>query len=315
MTMMMPEMHVGRGARMGPLSVFPVWTDAPAPAGLVTGRAAHVDVAERADAPTVSELVVRNVGDRVALLVEGELLEGGWQQRALVHDLLLAPGAPMTISVACVEHGRWAGSSPLKRHARRASPTVRAALQAASPGMQQDVWERVGRYDAALGGSPTQSYVDHLNRLSHSGEPSLPGSDDLFGFDDDVSSLVRWVRQLPLLPGQRGVIAGVAGQPVSLELYPSKSALAAHARETLTALLLDAVASGASAEPTPSRRARRFASRLDGISAGVQPGADAGIGTALSFTSEYVSISGVSLADRWAHLSVLNRHHPLLGLS
>ena len=202
------------GRTDGAAEVFPVWTDAPAPAGLVTGRAGHVDVAERADAPTFSELVVRNVGDRVALLVEGELLEGGLQHRALVHDLLLPPGVPMTVSVACVEHGRWDGSSPLKRHARRASPTVRAALQAASPGMQEDVWERVGRYEAApLGGSPTQSYVDHLNHLSHLGEASLPDPDGLFGFEDDLSSLVRWVRQLPLLPGQRGVIAGVPASP------------------------------------------------------------------------------------------------------
>ena len=178
MAMMMPEMHVGRGVGMGPLSVFPVWTGAAAPAGLVTGRAAHVDVAECADGPSVGELVVRNVGDRVALLLEGELLEGGWQHRALLHDMVLPPGVPMTVSVACVEHGRWGGSSPLKRQARRASPSMRAVLQAASPGMQSDVWERVGRYEAApLGGSPTQSYVDHLNHLSHLGEASLPDPD------------------------------------------------------------------------------------------------------------------------------------------
>ena len=36
MTMMMPAMHVGRGTRMGPLSVFPVWTDARG-----TGRTGH----------------------------------------------------------------------------------------------------------------------------------------------------------------------------------------------------------------------------------------------------------------------------------
>ncbi len=123
------------------------------------------------------------------------------------------------------------------------------------------------------------------------------------------------MRQLPLLPGQRGVIAGVAGQPVSLELYPSKSALASYAHETLTGLLLDAVASGAPSEPTPSRRARRLASWLDGIHAEAQPGVDAGAGTALSVTTEHVAVSGVSLAERWAHLTVLNRHHPLLEIA
>ena len=185
MAMEMPELHVGRGTGFGPLTVFPVWTGAAAPAGLVTGRAAHVDVAERADGPSVGELVVTNVGDRVALLVEGELLEGGWQHRALIHDVILSPGVSMAVAVACVEHGRWAGSSPLKRRARRASASVRAALHAASPGMQNDVWQRIGRYDAALGGSPTQSYVDHLDRLAHLADPGL------LDFGDGVSGLMK----------------------------------------------------------------------------------------------------------------------------
>ena len=164
MTMMMPAMHVGRGAQMGPLSMFPVWTDASAPAGLVTGRAAHVDVAERADAPTVSELVVRNVGDRVALLLEGELLEGGWQQRALVHDLLLAPGAPMTISVACVEHGRWAGSSRSSDTPAARRPLCGPPCRRLRPGCNRTSGSGSGDTTPSLGGSPTQSYVDHLNQ-------------------------------------------------------------------------------------------------------------------------------------------------------
>ncbi|HUY49415.1 MAG TPA: hypothetical protein VMV92_27440 [Streptosporangiaceae bacterium] len=100
-----------------------------------------------------------------------------------------------------------------------------------------------------------------------------------------------------------------------LELYPSKSALAAHASEMLIGLLLDAVAAGVPWEPTPSWRARQFAARLDGICAEVQPGVDAGLAAALRGETGHVLLSGVSLAGRWAHLTVLNRHHPLLGIS
>jgi hypothetical protein len=178
--------------------------------------------------------------------------------------------------------------------------------------MQADGWQRIGRYDTALGGSATQSYVDHLDRIVG---PDLPRAAGPLGLQDGMSDLMRWIRQLPLLPGQRGVIAGVAGQPVSLELYPSKSALAAHAHEALTGLLLDAVASGAAPEPMPSRRARQFASRLDGVHAEPRPGVKAGAGTALSVTTKYIALSGVSLAGRWAHLTVLNRHHPLLEIA
>jgi len=128
-----------------------------------------------------------------------------------------------------------------------------------------------------------------------------------------MNGLMRWIRQLPLLPGQRGVIAGIAGQPVSPELYPSKSALASHAHEALTGLLLDAVASGAAPGPMPSRRARQFASRLDGIHVDARPGVNAGAGSALGVTTKHIALSGVSLAGRWAHLTVLNRHQPPAG--
>jgi len=75
-------------------------------AGVDTGVTARVSVAERAGSPVVGELIVTNEGARPVLLLEGELLEGGWQHRTLVHDLLLAPGSSRVVEVACVEHGR-----------------------------------------------------------------------------------------------------------------------------------------------------------------------------------------------------------------
>ena len=70
-TKRIPELHVGRGQQVGPLTVFPVWTGAPAIAGLVMGLAAEVSVAEREGSPVVGELIVTNNGREPALLVEG----------------------------------------------------------------------------------------------------------------------------------------------------------------------------------------------------------------------------------------------------
>jgi hypothetical protein len=88
----MPTLHVGQGTHLGGLSVFPVWTDAPIMSGLDTGRAARVQAAEREGSPVVGELVLKNQGAKPALLVAGELFEGGWQHRALNHDILLMAG-------------------------------------------------------------------------------------------------------------------------------------------------------------------------------------------------------------------------------
>ena len=50
----------------------------------------------------MAQLVVRNRGAAPALLLEGELLDGGYQYRALVSDLLLASGQTVIAPVVCV---------------------------------------------------------------------------------------------------------------------------------------------------------------------------------------------------------------------
>jgi hypothetical protein len=72
-----PRLHVGQGPTRGPLTVFPVWTDAPSLGSAhLTGSDAPVDVAERAGSPAVDLVVVTNHGDRL-LLLAGDLLEAG----------------------------------------------------------------------------------------------------------------------------------------------------------------------------------------------------------------------------------------------
>src|SRR5665648_301354 len=176
--LMMPTLHVGQGTHLGGLSVFPVWTDAPIVSGLDTGTAARVQVDEREGSPVVGELVLKNRGAKPALLVAGELFEGGWQHRALNNDILLVPGQQLVASVSCVEAGRWHGATVQVRRSRRASMMVRSAQTIAQADERQgQVWERVSRYDTAFGASATASYVDHLNRQADP-EVSADGLED-----------------------------------------------------------------------------------------------------------------------------------------
>ena len=164
MTTTMPTLHVGRGTYVGGVTVFPVWSAGPAVDDLDTGATPWVTVAERSSAPVVAELVVTNEGPRPVLMLEGELLEGGWQHRALAHDLVLAPGAARVVEVVCVEQGRWSPSAGHARGGRRASPSVRSSLHGPATGRQGAVWSRVARYGDVLTPSPTGSLVDHLDR-------------------------------------------------------------------------------------------------------------------------------------------------------
>src|SRR5450756_1635031 len=147
----MPTLHVGQGTHVGGLSVFPIWTDAPTVSGLDTGLTARVQVDEREGSPVVGELVLKNQGAKPAMLVAGELFEGGWQHRALNNDILLVPGQQLVASVSCVEAGRWHGATAQVRRSRRASMMVRSAQTIAQADERQNsVWERVSRYDNCL---------------------------------------------------------------------------------------------------------------------------------------------------------------------
>lgn len=310
--LMMPTLHVGQGTHLGGLSVFPVWTDAPVVSGLDTGRAARVQVAEREGSPVVGELVLKNEGAKPALLVAGELFEGGWQHRALNHDILLMAGQQLVASVSCVESGRWHGATAQVRRSRRASMMVRSAQTMADSGDRQgQVWERVSRYDNAFGASPTASYVDHLNRRA---APSEGDNGRPLGAQEaKATEVTAGIKKIRALPGQRGVLIGLGGQPAFIEIFASPTGLRRHLPGLLEAAAIDAVL--LPAEATPGRRARRFVGSLGGAPLGDRPGADAGAGHALASRSPHHEIRGLGWDDEVLHATVFNRRHHLMELA
>jgi hypothetical protein len=308
--LMMPTLHVGHGTHLGGLSVFPVWTDARTVAGLDTGRTARVRVEEREGSPVVGELVLTNQGAKPALLVAGELFEGGWQHRALNNDILLVAGQQLVASVSCVEHGRWHGATAQVRRSRRASMMIRSAQTIADEGERQgQVWERASRYDTAFGASATSSYVDHLNRRA---APEI-GDDGQVRGSAQQAEIAAAIKGIRALLGQRGVLIGLGGQPAFVELFASTSGLRRHLPGLLEAASIDAAL--LPAEPTPGRRARRFAGHLTNVPMGDQIGADAGSGHALASRSPYHEIRGLGWDDHLLHATVFNRRHHLMEVA
>ena len=117
-----------------------------------------VVVSERADA-AVSVLVTENRGKRHVLLLAGEIVVGGKQNRVVAEDVLLPPvSGPRQIAVYCVEQGRWASTAKdFVAPGSLAAPKLRSELLARPA--QQQVWNEVSRYAArAAAPSPTGSF-------------------------------------------------------------------------------------------------------------------------------------------------------------
>jgi hypothetical protein len=61
-------------------------------------------------AADVNHLMVLNRGDKPLYLMPGEVIVGGYQDRTIAKETILAAkGNPVPVDVYCVEHGRWGG--------------------------------------------------------------------------------------------------------------------------------------------------------------------------------------------------------------
>jgi hypothetical protein len=86
--------------------------------------------------------VLINRSKRPLLLLAGELVSGGKQDRIIGKDRIVPAGAsPIPLDVFCVEHGRWTGSSQFAASNTIVHPSVRE--NAAVDKEQGKVWEAV----------------------------------------------------------------------------------------------------------------------------------------------------------------------------
>ncbi len=108
----------------------------------------------------VNELMLVNKSGKKLILLAGEMVVGGKQDRIVQNDAIIPPGKnPVALNVFCVEQGRWAGSSTQFTAGRSnnggggafADPTVRGAAQG---GSQQHVWNEVASKNAKSGATP-----------------------------------------------------------------------------------------------------------------------------------------------------------------
>ena len=157
--------RVGEARGHGDLLAF--WLHGAAPAAalevatLEEARSRGALLITERDQATVPELIVENRGKVHVLLLAGEILLGGKQNRVLSEDILLPPfSGPRNIGVYCVEQGRWAGrTKDFEAKGTFAAPALRSRLMEKAD--QARVWGEVDRYSQIAGApSPTRSYQE-----------------------------------------------------------------------------------------------------------------------------------------------------------
>jgi hypothetical protein len=282
----MQKIHVGSGTTHGALGVFPVWGDVDIERDYSTSiKTAYVS---ELATPDVKTLRVENTTDQPLLLLEGQLLEGGLQNRMVAESVVVRPHRELAVNVVCVEAGRWSGQRLHSDSHRRAATRVRAGLRGGGD-RQSDIWHRVSQYEARYGCNATSSFTEHADRAA-----------------DDVTPLIQGLRPLP---GQIGLVIAISGHPVSAELFDSPLTLAEQYQSIVAAAAMDAV--GRPAEVTPSRRVRRLIEHATPVA--LRPRARAGAGITFAGMSKDASISVLRWQGRDVHTSLLNPRHELVA--
>jgi hypothetical protein len=120
--------------------------------------------------PQVNQLVLLNRGKKPLLLLAGEVVSGGKQDRIIGKDRIIPVGAkPLPLDVFCVEHSRWTGGTETFAAAKMmVHPTVRE--QAAVDQDQSKVWaavrgDAVGSRAGAATGEPARPQSDISSNL------------------------------------------------------------------------------------------------------------------------------------------------------
>jgi hypothetical protein len=230
---------------------------------------------------SVNELVLINRSKRPLLLLAGELVSGGKQDRIIGKDRLVPVGAePLPLDVFCVEHGRWTSTSAQFNAAKTiVHPSVRE--QAAVNQEQSQVWAAVAggstaasRLSAAQPAAPaarisadavantisseapTQSY-----RKIYEGSPVGMSVD---GFADQVQR--RFARTTSGLKGERvvGVIVAYGGEVAWSDIFASGDLFQHYWSKLLRSYAVEAMARPALRETASLDDVREFLRRPNG---------------------------------------------------
>ena len=243
--------HITVGApinRLG-ISLIPVYLHG-GKLDIATGAGSGVSIAERPDAE-VPTLVADNAGDRSALLVDGEIVEGGLQTRVINVSVLVAAHSQVLIPVSCVEQGRWNGGDSFQRGRSFAPRRVRRTKHASIG----DNVRRSGdkRTDQGAVWSTVASELTRMNAASASG--ALTAGDARLDDPRVMQTVDELCRRGPL-PGQCGVVVTHGARIVSAELFATPAMLAAHWEALIRGVLLDAPAVEPTSRPSLTRAVR-----------------------------------------------------------
>jgi len=217
--------------------------------------------------PQVNQLVLVNNSKRPLILLAGEIVTGGRQDRVIGKDRLVpAESDPIDMSVFCVEPGRWTGASAKfdSYNGAMAQPAVRGKAMAEQD--QSQVWAEVGKTKESLSrmASPpaataiggTTSYA----RVMDNKEVKQQVDSVAEPIQHNYQSLIKQLRDQNAV----GVVVAVSGQIVWADIFASTNLLEKYWPKLVRSYAAEAIVTKAKGYEVDTKKAQEFLNQLQG---------------------------------------------------
>lgn len=215
----------------------------------------------------VNQLVLVNNSKRPLILLAGEIVTGGKQDRVIGKDRIIpAESDPIDLGVFCVEPGRWTGSSAQfdSRNGAMAQPAVRAKAMAEKD--QAQVWSEVGKARESLAllvPAPAAAPVRETSsyaRVMQNEEVKQRVDSVAEPIQRNYQSLIQQLRDQNAV----GVVVAVNGQVVWADIFASTNLLERYWPKLVRSYAAEAVVTRTKDRAADIKQAQEFLNHLDG---------------------------------------------------
>jgi hypothetical protein len=242
---------------------------------MVRGRDGRPVYIPQPTGASVNQLVLVNRSKRPLLLLAGELVSGGKQDRIIGKDRIVPPGAPpLPLDVFCVEHGRWTGSSQFAAALTIVHPSVRE--RATVDQKQTEVWDAVRSGTTAQAPSAAPAPKISADRLQYAiaGNAHTEAYEKIYqssavgvSIDDFVAEIERrFVSATSGLKGERvvGVVVAYGGEVAWSDIFASGDLFDHYWHKLLRSYAVEALARPTIRTVASRDNASEFLRRLNG---------------------------------------------------
>ena len=235
--------------------------------GLIRGPHHRIPVS----GPQVNSLVLVNNSKRPLILLAGEIVTGGKQDRVVAKDRVIpAESDPVDLGVFCVEPGRWTETSVQfsTMKSQMAQPSVRSKAMIAKD--QQQVWNSVGEANGAImgafGGSagaapgPPPPAPSSYAKTFDDERVRKAIADQAAPVEQSYSSSIRQLRDQHAV----GIVVAVGGRLIWADLFASTALLEKYWPKLVRSYAAEAITSQSVAKPLTINDAQQFLDRTEG---------------------------------------------------